>query len=134
MTKTAQLKHILTMLETVQADDTAVLDEIDARYWCAKNGITDFEMYKNEVFRLFLAKGIENHISKFTRSRDLLKLERPDGWYWNSGFNKSDKGFCFSLYKDGAPIFDGYDLPAEELAEFHAIIQAKIWILENEDE
>ena len=29
MTKIAQLKHILTMLETVQADDTAVLDEID---------------------------------------------------------------------------------------------------------
>ena len=127
------------MLETVRADDTATLDEIDARYWCAKQGIADFEMYKNEVFRLFLAKGIENHISKLTRSRDLLKLERPDDVKFNiqdcsEPWHEYWGWRCTAIRGFDAYEYYARELPAEELAEFHAIIQAKIWILENEDE
>ena len=135
------------MLETVQANDTAVLDEIDALYWCAENevefvSITMWNFNNPMINYSNPVSHIATHLLKdfYTRSRDVLKLERPDGWF--PQLNRHEQCNLPSIIKPEAytcglwhpnmlPISTPR-LPAEELAEFHAIIQAKIWMLENE--
>ena len=128
------------MLETVQADDTATLDEIDARYWCAGQGV-DFlyALTEGSADVKFGIKGVayyKRDVPIYTRSRDLLKLERPDGCFVIVAPRIAKPVFIGSAYFPvvGVAVLNmrSPDLPTEELAEFYAIIQAKIWILENE--
>lgn len=132
-----EAETILRMIETVSPDDTAKLDEIDARvYVYVWNRTTPPYFSKDHGFwqiidtstgKLFFAE-------EFTRSRDALKTIRPDGWWvqiflWSKSGNPKkhyDHKYWCSLTMDDH--LKGYTnspfLPTEELAELHAIIQA----------
>jgi len=61
---------------------------------------------------------------RYTRSRDAIKKIRPDGWRVKDYF-VTDSGWDCWLDKWGdKPLLGVEDLPTEELAELHAIIQA----------
>lgn len=111
--------EILRMIEEVSPDDTAKLDEIDARvqpYVDAALGVYETEM------------GYQPR--KYTRSRDALKAIRPGAWYWFANSSPGSNNI-FSIHKETSgpsgwyePCFSSQILPTEELAELHAIIQA----------
>lgn len=119
---------ILSMIERVDPSDSAALDEIDA--------LVEFYLLgeifpRDESGRRRNSRGW--HIAetvRYTRSRDMLKAIRPDGWFIGDCFYRPEKSeYKCSLYKpvnsfkgDGWAVAD--HLPTEELAELHAIIQA----------
>lgn len=119
---------ILQMIETVAPDDTAKLDEIDARVWCWINGyefigtpwffedkFTGWTMkFDNGDERLVRAGSSK----QYTRSRDVLKAIRPEGFFPEIVL---DEGGCAICKNKG---IDSMCLPTEELAELHAVIQA----------
>lgn len=112
-------KDLLKLIETVNPDDTVVLDEIDRK-------VRRFIFGRQKDFI---------HPPQYTRSRDALKIIRPDGWFWNAGHNESNSGglFAFSMYSfTNSPVLTSPDLPTEELAELHVIIQAIQWERDNE--
>lgn len=125
-------QEILKMIEEVSPDDTAKLDEIDARVmaylegWEFKNY---FKMYNEERMQAFtLDEGETLFTVRYTRSRDALKAIRPEGWLFTTGV--IDIGKFVSM---GHSPNEGFEkdytlksetLPTEELAELHAIIQA----------
>lgn len=117
---------ILKMIETVSPDDTAKLDEIDARVDCYKWGYDFHDVNSVEgCFVSYFHKGplpedkYGNLSQKYTRSRDALKAIRPEGWWF---------GICGAYWCDFGKKLDERkptpELPTEELAELHAIIQA----------
>lgn len=129
-------EKILNLIENVDINDTAALDEIDRLTWFFFGG------KERNVIPPHWDRQWQPY---YTRSRDALKAARPDGRFGfavpcegNRESNKSVTGFagvCFSEDKDSH--FDttlDYDpLPTEELAELHAIIQAEVWERENND-
>ena len=127
------MKELLEMIEAVDPSDTAKLDEIDARVW----------VFLDKKKRRIIAGKIEQFISddgygfeagwygvsgsfclKYTRSRDALKAIRPNGWQWYASANRGMVTFVFHKGLHANPEAHGADLPTEELAELHAIIQA----------
>jgi hypothetical protein len=100
---------ILKMIETVSSDDTAKLDEIDKAvfYYCGCSFAS---------------------IQKYTRSRDALKAIRPNGSSLSLciGIDGRTKYQYWHATKDNPNPYpyEASDLPTEELAELHAIIQA----------
>lgn len=125
-------KEILKMIEEVSPDDTAKLDEIDARFWCFKNGHSYIDgkgsRYKAEdkgKVELYEMRPQDT----VTRSRDALKAIRPqqgcsvfrlfnaDDW---DGWKCQISWFPTSVAK----YITSPTLKTEELAELHAIIQA----------
>lgn len=121
---------ILKMIEEVDPSDTAKLDEIDARVWCLshearfKKMLSTPKYYKHGYFSYYQgsvwgSKMVYPPI-QYTRSRNALKAIRPEGWkrIIIQGFPCS--GWTVEIY-DGAGT---PNLPTEELAELHAIIQA----------
>ncbi len=122
-------QKILKMIESVKPADSVVLDEINVRVFCYLHGYTleTFDPYENGEFTVKERKGhfdIDDTCSdekmNYTRSRDALKAIRPKGWkrIIIQGFPCS--GWSVEIY-DGAGT---PNLPTEELAELHAIIQA----------
>ncbi len=119
---------ILKMIEEVSPDDTAKLDEIDARVWCYTNEEAirpfvggDFQ-YRKEGDWYFL-----NSFPEYTRSRDALKAIRPEGWVFeiecrSSFFDNWD--CCGCDWVNEGKTFIAARCKTEELAELHAIIQA----------
>lgn len=133
-------KQILEMIETVDPDDTAKLDEIDARVHCYLASCKYAGMNTYYVFRLDASTQCEEHeiriedLTKYTRSRDALKAIRPEEYFitvrgqetlgfvaqvWTSK-NKTEAGYAGGFMSE-PPV---KELPTEELAELHAIIQA----------
>ena len=107
-----EAQKILEMIESAKPEDTATLDEIDARVWCYKNG-DRFSFISLQVLGL----------PKYTRSRDALKSIRPEGFTDELSIYIVKRGIVVeSWFKKQitTPKF----LPTEELAELHAIIQA----------
>jgi hypothetical protein len=134
MTHSMHYKDILALIETVAPDDTAKLDEIDARVHCYLGNMTFTDMLPPDFgdSPVYLAKSSETcHVrisgsSKYTRSRDALKAIRPKGW----AFDICDYGHgaFVELRKLEPSLFENLmPLPTEELAELHAIIQAVEW-------
>ena len=130
----SDLNKILKKIEGVNINSINcdfVLDEIDARYWCCKNNKSpEDEVWLGDkpvtAWRAEISR--QQGIPQYTRSRDALKLERPDGWDFCCGDT-----FCHGYEPKRKDLeVDVSNMPNEELAEFHAIIQAKIWRLENE--
>lgn len=141
-------KEILELIESVDPSDTDTLDEIDARVWCFvrsyefkrmlnkahKTMDAPFSFWKCRQISLAQKRGVSNPI-KYTRSRDALKSIRPSGWLPFSGNRHHIDGrkpYFYGLVRDSikagvVPMnaqFTSSDLPTEELAELHAIIQA----------
>lgn len=119
-------EKILQMIEQVKPDDTAMLDEIDARVSCYIHPHIELVEYNNGACHAIRnSDGFTGMPPQYTRSRDALKAIRPDGW----------DVLCFQQY-EGENSFELMTLdnkvrtkeylkfPTEELAELHAIIQA----------
>lgn len=134
----AEAKKILEMIESVDVDDSDKLDEIDARVWCLLNSANFVQMVNIGYFQYNHCPDGEvryRATKKYTRSRDDLKAIRPDGCFVSiKGSNdipSPEKWFCHLFHvKDEKK--EGYyvtspNLPTEELAELHAIIQAIEW-------
>jgi len=144
-----QGRHILKMIEgfagyteaEILRDHKETLDEIDARFWCFEKGyefvttkkrmFVGFQyLHKNET-RPYIEDAPQGWVKQVTRSRDALKSARPDGWTLTSEQSRLEtehyEGWRFNLGTAcRSPL-----LPTEELAELHAITQARIWELEN---
>lgn len=120
--------EILRLIENVDPSDTAKLDEIDARVWCyieelqyvgtSKRGPVPMFLYnydKEEFAASFNGK-------KYTRSRDALKAIRPEGWDYACSYTS---GRWAELWKqDNLWRCVANNLPNDELAELHCVIQA----------
>ena len=126
-------QEILKMIEEVSPDDTAKLDEIDARVtvWLEGYdwGSSQAYMKNQSVLEFYSEEGLEHryYISHYTRSRDALKQIRPEGFLLRE-FQDVNGKWQAGLYKP-SEAFVGTSslrlwLPTEELAELHAIIQA----------
>lgn len=133
---TDEAQAILKMIEEVSPDDTAKLEEIDARVFCFIHDLGPltyvghrFDAVRMSVQVKFLfpdgSKGAEN-IVKFTRDRNALKAIRPEGWRFN--YARVDGGWTVRGHKDlgvkGMARIVTVFHTEEELAELHAIIQA----------
>lgn len=132
------MNHILTMIENVSPDDTAALDEIDARVWCWLKGITEegnFTVSHNKGTVYYRhndwpkdARTILHHTfmhPQYTRSRDALKSIRPEGWWFDINYDE----YNANAYTVRGKLIEfevvySAPLPTEELAELHAIINA----------
>jgi hypothetical protein len=123
-------QEILRLIETVDPNDTAKLDEIDARVWCVLNSEQFVCMSLSEPAFVcgssHYASCDKNlsEIPSYTRSRDALKQIRPEGWYYEGG---SGYALMWGPHADTPP----YERPelygsgrTEELLELHAIISA----------
>lgn len=120
-------RNILKMIEGVSPDDTATLDEIDARFWCFLNGSV-FKAFEGNWIRF--CDGFKTNITplRYTRSRDALKSIRPDGCLIKISI-AGESTATLTLGKSF--ICKAKNMPTEELAELHAIIQTYIWEAEN---
>lgn len=146
MTKNAkridQAKELLTMIEAVDCEDRVTMVEINCLFWCCLqdkrwmgNYIDGDDAYVNEDKSI---NYIGIHYQPYASSRDALKAARPPEWkVIAEGY--ADQ-FVFELTKC-VPAADDYledievsspYMPTEELAEFHAIVQAWIYVWENE--
>lgn len=133
---TAEL--ILKMIEDVSPDDTAKLDEIDARvgfYLGDHKNLEEYYKGKDQNAKIEHAI-FWGHITKYTRSRDALKAIRPEGcWVERIIQHKTSKNWDCTIAIIGE-VFSVSDkaitLPTEELAELHAIIQAIEYERSNE--
>ena len=125
-------KKLLEMIENVKADDTAALRGVDARFVCfleqkhfmnvTKGGRVIF----NEKHGTPIEYGYNTQ--KYSTSRDALKAVRPDGWgvgiHCNDKYHTTLMANCYKIGEKGHNIQRSPELPTEELAELHAIIQA----------
>jgi hypothetical protein len=130
MSKEISTQEILRMIEDVQPEDIAKLDEIDARVECflfsAKheyvNHKDDLLMYKHCTtgkIEPFFVRG------KYTRSRDALQRIRLDGWKFEIGHSTDGLDWmCEMEHLIQDKLIFSPHLPTEELAELHCIIQA----------
>lgn len=132
-------EKLLKMIETVNPEDSAAIEEIEARYICFKmrdvyEGITH-DTSTDETPMAKGKNGSSYYFDNYTASRDVLKRERPEGWWFTGQYfynGNPDPDFtiewrgCFAgrLKEDNSfsEIHSKF-LPTEELAEFHAIIQ-----------
>lgn len=119
--------EMLRMIETVSPDDTAKLDEIDARVYLEYTELgQSLVKFHDKDISLALKHAIHfEHAEKYTRSRDALKAIRPNGWQLEVQEGFSVNGWRAGLMKrsDKLELVTAY-LPTEELSELHAIIQA----------
>lgn len=111
---------ILKMIEEVDPNDRAKLDEIDfdVCMWLIP------ERKRRQIERGFTGL---YHIPKYTRSRDALKSIRPIGWGYDHDviFDKwAIVGYMTEGFAKDFPCVESPILPTEELAELHAIIQS----------
>lgn len=141
-------KTILNMIETVDPNDTAKMDEIDARVWCFVSFWNKFSsidkgrlLYIDTCGPHMRGSFKIKYIPQYTRSRDALKAIRPEGWaveYLNQCQRQDGlpKPECFydwwecrlfkkpENYGTEMLVRRGIKIVTEELAELHAIIQA----------
>ncbi|MCK5616805.1 hypothetical protein KAR91_83865 [Candidatus Pacearchaeota archaeon] len=128
MTKATEL---LKMIETVDPADTAKMDEIDSRVWCYLKQYATVELSSGEVMDAWRHYILEDNIPQYTRSRDALKAIRPDGcWfheikYWHGQLSYQCQYYIYVDKRYEKKLTP--NLPTEELAELHAIIQAIEW-------
>lgn len=108
-------KEILELIEAVDPKDAVKMGEIDKR-------ASSYVIFKQGVAGHWLCDP-----PKLTSSRDALKAIRPEGWTFQM-FANSESGdleYFGQLTRDNPYAeFTSPDMPTEELAELHAIIQS----------
>lgn len=142
-------EEILKLIETVSLDDTVKLNEIDARVYAFLKLHNNFTVhirgsaiyYRHNTWPEDVPNVLHHSFQheKYTRSRDSLKMIRPEGWEFksagrlignpeNSNLWEWNFYHCVLCQKDLKNI-NCYQVSfdkgkTEELAELHAIIQA----------
>jgi len=119
---------ILKLIESVDSDDVGTLDGIDSKVWCwvmsiDKDTTTEPTFSDSDITIERKIRGLP----KYTRSRDALKSIRPKGYTYLCGRVRIGQNYWAILKKekeDIDPVNSPYNLPTEELAELHAVIQA----------
>ena len=140
--KIAEYKHILEMIEGVSVDDRDTLNEIDARCWCVEN---NEEFHEVDTVQAcadndFITEKLVNYkwgqveLVNYTTSLDACVSIQEDGWGYEIFVAINGKVTCKAFtYNDGIKIGRiAHCLPTIPLAWSHAIIQTKIWRLEND--
>jgi len=129
MNRIEAAKDLLKMIETVDHNDSKSLLDLNSRGYCIFSGLGYEKVVRKGNIKYCLTED-------YSRSRDALKKARPEGWMINvsGGWIGSDceEIYDASAYRGGAMTLESPELPTEELAEFHAIIQAWIYIWDNE--
>jgi len=133
-----QAKELLTMIETMDHRHEDSLDKLDLGFTLLLNNVPRKGKVKtvcNDEGRrvLFQLHGaIEQQL--YSRSRDALKAARPEGWCFQMAeYNKPhNTGFVCYLWEEDTVRSSKGLMPTEELAEFHAIVQAWIYVWEGE--
>ena len=139
--------RLLTMIESVDPSDTATMNEIDTRFWAWYNGVTILKLRRfgidsskslrgeikcirskeyGDLPRLWPHTVVPNStpLLKYTRSRDVLKAIRPDGWmFYIDNFDRELSYFQITGWCKHTEVITP-PIATEELAELHAIIQA----------
>lgn len=113
-------EQILRMIETVDPNDSAKMDEIDSLVY---NFLYPPRIISESVKVVTCSK-----FDSYTRSRDALKDIRPDLWVFectvSTDMDHKLIGHGCCGYRYMGDDLESFDLPTEELAELHAIIQA----------
>jgi len=136
-----QAKELLTMIEGVDLDNGSFLQELDARFKCCLVNIPFVEISydsSTDENSCVVGNGKTYYFPQYHCCRNTLKEARPPEWkVIAEGYQDQ---FVFELtkcvpaaedYLEDIELSSPY-LPTEELAEFHAIIQAWIYVWENE--
>jgi len=129
---------ILKLIESADPNDSAALDEIDARVWvyvvepCLK--FSHFDGCHPHYFcergkGPYKLGGSGSKAPRYTRSRDALKSIRPKEWLFDVYRETFEDKWNCKIWTTGQEFDEKYPslarkLPTEELAELHAIIQA----------
>jgi hypothetical protein len=128
---------ILEMIENADPSDRKTLDEIDARVHCYLQnctyghggitipaGWTRGDIWVEQPNTQFGGQNISAG-PNYCSSRDALKQIRPEGWGVMVRQSAPDKVDCFIHRFDlSVGNRNAQNMPTEELAELHAIIQA----------
>ena len=132
-----QARELLGMIESANHMDSKVLNELDARAACLFQNKEYDRHTSGWVGKPVAFFKVKDPVSDFdclgtvlsySRSRDALKAARPEGYKtFQITYTVSDQYICFAGRR-----FDMVPLATEELAEFHAIVQAWIYVWENE--
>ena len=140
---------ILELIENVDVDDTNVVDmlnEIDCHVYAYLKLHDNFDVHVHKGGKSITYRhnsweketpSVLMHLFKdfqYTKSRDLLKSIRPEGWSWYASSNVNMDSFVihtgFVEATEGQPLMHDVEFlgevvgKTEELAELHAIIQA----------
>lgn len=123
-----EAEKILKMIEGVSPEDEISLRVIEAQVWCWLKGFEygQLNLMGRLVYRNNGRLKVKNTYPKYTRSRDALKAIRPNGWSLTVVCNCGLPASIARMYNEDtfiSPVTTP-DLPTEELAELHAIIQA----------
>lgn len=134
-----EAQRILRLIESVGADTPdRMLDEIDARVYCLRNGLEFASMRKSRngvsphgpfVRFTFRHNGVRQvtylkRCEQGTRSRDALKALRPTGWRLAVSNYKPHHWTGILILDDKVSLYAPSWLHTEYLAELHAIVQA----------
>lgn len=131
-------QKILEMIENVDPADSAAMDEIDVlvdKYLGYEHYCYVDPLGAGVKFIGRKTSGTNGLVPRYTRSRDALKAIRPEGWDFEmcpviNGRYECVLSQTWSLADTGdyeSREVGKYQLPTEELAELHAIIQAIEW-------
>jgi len=119
--------EILKLIENVQPDDVAMLDEIDARVCFflflehIRNIGDERDFSSHEHYESWRKSRERNgdHIIQYTRSRDALKAIRPKEWRFSFTQHKNK---WQAIATDLRTYVGSPELDTEELAELFVVI------------
>lgn len=120
-------QQILKMIETVDPNDTAKLDEIDVRthVYVTQKGRVNEAYYQGGCGMAIIDTPEKCFtIPSYCTSRDALKQIRPEGWQFLIDIREGNYSVCFARDCDHQKLGDWFTSATEELAELTAIIQA----------
>lgn len=137
-----QTQELLRLIETVDHTDEAKLDELDARvheylgfFWHGDGKSTEWKEWAGHwanyegnkrgkgLCECSTQMDFSEDPKTYTRSRDALKAIRLDGWVCFASLIINCKRYIGYGFKRKKKIRTP-DLPTEELAELHAVIQS----------
>lgn len=139
MNRIEQGQHLLKMIENVDVNDTDALDEINARAACFLDGDRQYVgIYLDDIStRQFVYEAASGnqycdpiYTYYYTSSLDALHDAMPDGFRIDKIGQYMNNDFRVSLWRD--TYFYSPHLPTMHLAWLHAIIQAYIYMEEND--
>lgn len=156
MTRIEAAKGLLKRIEEVDHEDSVDMDELNARWWCLRvdeqfisckrsienSGLGDCICIKFYHPESGHGNGFVTLRDFYTRSRDALKAARPEGWKFSIKYDWAIERYVSSGCSDYkkpnnintqyAKVCSPYlENMTECLAEFHAIVQAWIYVWEN---